>query len=186
MSRVGKNPILLPEKVKVSVQNGQVLVEGPMGKLTLGLIAGLQVETDSKHAWVKRENEERGTRAKHGLTRALIANMVKGVSDGFKRELEINGVGYRAEVKGSDLHLAVGFSHPVVFPIPQGVKVSVEKQTRVSLVGADCHLVGQVVSEIRNIRPPEPYKGKGIKYAEEVIRRKAGKSAAGAGAKSGK
>ena len=184
MSRTGKKPISIPEKVKASLQDGQVHVEGPQGKLFLSLPKGVTVGVEAKNINVNRENNERVAKANHGLARALIANMVKGVSEGFKRELDINGVGYRAEVKGTQLHLILGFSHSVVYPIPTGIKVSVDKQTHINLSGADKQLLGQVASEIRGIKKPEPYKGKGVKYTEETIRRKAGKSAAGgAGAK---
>lgn len=184
MSRTGKKAISIPDKVKASLQNGQVHVEGPQGKLFLNLPKGVTVVLEDKNINVNRENDERAAKANHGLARALIANMVKGVSEGFKRELDINGVGYRAEVKGNQLQLTLGFSHSVLYPIPNGVKVSVDKQTHISLLSADKQLIGQVASEIRGIKKPEPYKGKGVKYTEETIRRKAGKSAAGgAGAK---
>ncbi len=185
MSRIGKQPILLPEKVKVTLRDGQVEIEGPQGKLALKLPEWVSVEVETKQLLVKRANDERSARANHGLTRALLANMVKGVNEGFKRELDISGVGYRAEVKGNELHLAVGFSHPVVYPIPASIKATVEKQTHITLVGADKQLVGMVTTDLRTIKPPEPYKGKGIKYSEETIRRKAGKAAAGAGAGAG-
>ncbi len=186
MSRTGRKPISLPEKVKASIQNGQVHVEGPQGKLFLNLPQGVTVLVEGQNINVKRENDERVARATHGLARALIANMVKGVSEGFKRELDINGVGYRAELKGSSLHLSLGFSHSVVYPIPTGIKVSVDKQTHINVLGADKQLVGQVAAELRSIKKPEPYKGKGMKYTEEVIRKKAGKSATGSGAGKGK
>ena len=186
MSRTGKKPIVIPEKVKTSIQDGQVHVEGPQGKLFLSLPKGVTVAVEGTNINVNRENNERAAKANHGLARALLANMVKGVSEGFKRELDINGVGYRAEVKGDKLQLTLGFSHAVLYPIPNGIKVTVDKQTHINLVGADKQLVGQVASEIRNIKKPEPYKGKGVKYTEETIRRKAGKSATGSGAGKGK
>ncbi len=186
MSRTGKKTIAIPEKVKASIQGGQVHVEGPQGKLFLNLPKGVTVLVEGNQMNVNRENDERVAKANHGLARALIANMVKGVSEGFKRELDINGVGYRAEVKGNQLQLTLGYSHPVLYPIPAGIKVTVEKQTHISLVGADKQLVGQVASEIRSAKKPEPYKGKGVKYTEETIRRKAGKSATGSGAGKGK
>ncbi|MFO1519760.1 MAG: 50S ribosomal protein L6 [bacterium] len=185
MSRVGKNPIPLGDKVKASVQDGELRVEGPQGKLSMHLPPEVTVVVEAKQILVKRNNEERAAKSNHGLTRALIANMVEGVTQGFKRELDITGVGYRAELKGQELILSLGFSHQVNFPIPTGIKVTVDKQTHVTILGADKQLVGQVSSEIRNVKPPEPYKGKGVKFSDEVIRRKAGK-AAGAGAKGGK
>jgi large subunit ribosomal protein L6 len=184
MSRLGKKPVLLPEKGKAVLQEGQVQIEGPLGKLSVAIPQGVSVELDGKQLIVKRSNDDRVSKANHGLLRTLIANVVKGVTEGFKRELDISGVGYRAEMKGSEMHLALGFSHPVVYPIPLGIKATVEKQTHLTLVGADKQLVGQAASEIRNIKPPEPYKGKGVKYTEETVRRKAGK-AAGAGAAKG-
>ncbi len=181
MSRVGKKTIVFPEKVKATIQGKELSVEGPLGRLILSLPTGIAISIDPKQIQVQRENDERLTRSKHGLARALIANMVEGVSKGFKRELDINGVGYRAEIKGNDLQLTVGFSHQVLYPIPTGIKATVEKQTHITLIGADKELIGRVVSEIRNVKPPEPYKAKGIKYSEEVVRRKAGKSAASGG-----
>lgn len=183
MSRTGKKQISIPEKVKASIQEGQVQVEGPQGKLFLSLPKGVTVLVEGNQISVNRENDERVAKANHGLARALIANMVKGVSEGFKRELDINGVGYRAEVKGNHLQLTLGYSHPVLYPIPTGIKVTVDKQTHISLLGADKQLVGQVASEIRSAKKPEPYKGKGVKYTEETIRRKAGKSATGSAGK---
>jgi len=186
MSRTGKKQIAIPDKVKAAIQNGQVHVEGPQGKLFLNLPQGVTVVLEGNHINVNRENDERAAKANHGLARALIANMVKGVSEGFKRELDINGVGYRAEVKGAHLHMTLGYSHPVVYPIPTGIKITVDKQTHINLSGADKQLLGQVASEIRSAKKPEPYKGKGVKYTEETIRRKAGKSATGSGAGKGK
>ncbi len=183
MSRVGKKIIPIPEKVKISLQGQELSVEGPLGKLTMPLPPHALVEFDAQKIQVKRENEQRSSRENHGLTRALIANMVKGVTEGFKRELEISGVGYRAELKGNVIHMSLGFSHPVTYTLPTGIKATVDKQVRIALIGADKQLLGLVVSEIRDLKPPEPYKGKGIKFSEEVIRRKAGKSATGAGAK---
>ncbi len=182
MSRVGKKPILIPEKVKVNLQDKTLHVEGPQGKLFMNLPTGVTVEVDPKQLLLKRESEENDVKSKHGLVRALVANMVVGVTQGFKKELDITGVGYRAEVKGKELHMTLGFSHSVAYPIPEGIKALVEKQTHITLTGADKELIGRVASEIRNIKPPEPYKGKGVRYSQENIRRKAGK-AAGAGAK---
>lgn len=181
MSRTGKKPIPIPEKVKVK-QTGQTIeVEGPQGKLSMPLHPLIKMKVADNVITMERPNDEPRTRSLHGLMRALIANMVQGVTVGFKKELDIQGVGYRAEVKGSDLNMTLGFSHPVVFPIPDGIKIAVEKQTHLSVSGRDRALVGQVSADIRALKPPEPYKGKGIRYSDEVIRRKAGKAAASGG-----
>ncbi len=180
MSRVGRQPIPIPEKVKVAVQGNLCLVEGPGGKLTRSFDPGLEVVV-GKAIEVKRHGESREIRSLHGLTRNLIRNMVEGVSHGFKKELEISGVGYRAEVKGKDLSMTLGFSHPVLFPIPDGIKIHVDKQVRLEISGASRELVGETAARIRKLRLPEPYKGKGIKYAGEVIQRKVGKAAVAAG-----
>ena len=182
MSRVGKNPIQIADKVKAVVQSREVHLEGPQGKLSIVLPLHIVAEVKDKQLELKRENEERVAKANHGLARALVANMMEGVSQGFKRELDITGVGYRAEVKGNELVLTVGFSHLVNYPIPTGIKIVVEKQTHITVTGPDKQLVGKVASEIRSVKPPEPYKAKGIRYSTETVRRKAGK-AAGAGAK---
>jgi large subunit ribosomal protein L6 len=143
----------------------------------------VQVTVEGNIVQVARDNEERKLRALHGLTRKLIANMAQGVSQGFNRVLDINGVGYRAEVKGQDIHMTLGYSHPVVFPLPQGVTAAVERQIIITLSGADRQLLGETAAKIRSLRPPEPYKGKGIKYREEFIKRKAGKAVGSAGGK---
>jgi len=181
MSRIGKLPVAIPDGVKVALEEGVVRVEGPKGKLRTEIPAGIQVKIEGNQLRVGRESEERKIRALHGLTRKLIANMVEGVSRGFSRVLEINGVGYRAEVKGTELHLTLGFSHPVVFPLPPGVTATVERQIIVTLHGADREILGKTAAMLRGLRPPEPYKGKGIKYREEVIQRKAGKAVGAAG-----
>lgn len=181
MSRIGKLPIALPDGVKVSLEDGAVRVEGPKGKLKAELPNGIEVQMAGKVLKVVRGNDERTLRALHGLARKLLANMVEGVSRGFSRVLEINGVGYRAEVKGSELHLALGFSHPVVVALPQGVTASVERQTIITLNSADKQILGEVAAKLRGLKPPEPYKGKGIKYQQEVIKRKAGKAVGAAG-----
>ncbi len=183
MSRIGKLPIAIPSGVKVAVDAGLVHVDGPKGKLSTAIPAGVKVKVDGNLVRVERESDERKFRALHGLTRKLIANMAQGVSQGFTRVLEINGVGYRAEVKGKEIHMTLGYSHPVVFPLPEGVTATVERQVIITLTSADRHLLGEMAANIRSLRPPEPYKGKGIKYREEFIKRKAGKavgSAAGA------
>ncbi len=178
MSRIGNAPIDLPEKVKVNVKGQNVGVEGPKGKLSLDLHPLISIEAGKTQLLLKRSSEERQAKALHGLSRSLVANMVKGVSEGFVRELDIQGVGYRAEGKGQELHLALGFSHPVVFKVPAGIKATVDaKKTRITLEGADKQELGVTAAKIRAYRPPEPYRGKGIRYSDEVVRRKEGKSA---------
>lgn len=181
MSRIGKLPIAIPSGVKVAVDTHAVCLEGPKGKLATSIPAGVAIKVEGNVVRVIREGEERRMRALHGLTRKLIANMAQGVSQGFTRILEINGVGYRAEVKGQEIHMTLGYSHPVVFPLPAGVSASVERQVIITLNSADRQLLGEIAAKIRSLRPPEPYKGKGIKYREEVIRRKAGKAVGSAG-----
>jgi large subunit ribosomal protein L6 len=183
VSRIGKLPVTIPAGVKVVVDPGAVKLEGPKGKLQAPIPAGVQVLVEGNVVQVARDNEERKVRALHGLTRKLIANMAQGVSQGFNRVLDINGVGYRAEVKGQDIHMTLGYSHPVVFPLPQGVTAAVERQIIITLSGADRQLLGETAAKIRSLRPPEPYKGKGIKYREEFIKRKAGKAVGSAGGK---
>ena len=177
MSRIGKTPITLPDKVKVSVADGNhVTVEGPKGKLTWELPKGITLSTEGAVLTVARANEQREVRALHGLSRALINNMVNGVSNGFRRDLEIQGVGFRAAVKGDKLDLSIGYSHPVLFPIPPEIKIAVTDNTKISIEGIDKHLVGQVAADIRAYYPPEPYKGKGVRYAGEHVVRKEGKT----------
>ena len=156
-------------------------MEGPKGKLEMPIPEGVNIAIDQNVVRVERENGERKVRALHGLTRKLIANMAQGVSQGFSRVLDINGVGYRAEVKGQEIHMTLGYSHPVVFRLPQGVTASVERQVVITLTSVDRQLLGETAAKIRSLRPPEPYKGKGIKYREELIRRKAGKAVGSAG-----
>jgi large subunit ribosomal protein L6 len=176
MSRIGKLPIAVPSGVTVAVEPGTVRVSGPRGKLAAAVSPLAQVKVDGNQVSVTRRDDSREARGVHGLTRVLISNMVTGVSAGFRRVLEINGVGYRAESKGRSLQLALGYSHPIVFPLPAGVEAKVDKQTVITLEGADRQVLGETAAAIRKLRPPEPYKGKGIKYAEERIRRKAGKA----------
>jgi len=183
VSRIGKLPVTIPAGVKVVVDPSAVRLEGPKGKLQAPIPAGVQVTVEGNVVQVARDNEERKVRALHGLTRKLIANMAQGVSQGFNRVLDINGVGYRAEVRGQDIHMTLGYSHPVVFPLPQGVTAAVERQIIITLSGADRQLLGETAAKIRSLRPPEPYKGKGIKYREEFIKRKAGKAVGSAGGK---
>ena len=177
MSRIGKLAIELPDKVAVKVSGVQVTVKGPKAELTQRLPEEVSVEVDGGKVQVLRKTETRRCRAMHGLARALLQNMVTGVSSGFSRALEINGVGYRAEVKGKILTLALGYSHPIEMMIPEGITVAIEKN-RIVLNGSDREAVGQFAANIREQRPPEPYKGKGIKYVEEQIRRKVGKAGA--------
>lgn len=175
MSRVGKMPITLPSGVTVEPGADEIKVNGPKGNLSQFSMPGIKVTVKGSELVVERENEEAQTRAKHGLMRALLNNMVEGVSKGFERKLELNGVGYRVQLQGSDLKFNLGYSHEVVYKVPAGVQVSVE-QNVITVSGPNKQQVGQVASEIRALRKPEPYKGKGIKYAEERIIRKSGKS----------
>lgn len=177
MAGIGRWPVIIPEKVKVSESAGVVTVQGPKGTLSLTVHPSLAVQVQDSSVVVTRQEDSRQTRALHGLTRKLIANMVEGVSKGFSRSLEISGVGYRAEVMGSAIHFTLGLSHPIIFQLPQGVQARIERQTQITLEGIDKQLLGEVAAAIRRLRPPDPYKGKGIKYAEETVRRKAGKTA---------
>jgi large subunit ribosomal protein L6 len=178
MSRVGKEPIAIPSGVDVTVEGRRVVVKGPNGTLAHQAPEAITVSRDGDTLVVTRPDDERENRALHGLTRSLVHNMVVGVSQGFSRELEIVGVGYRAQSQGpSKLELQVGFSHPVRFEAPEGVTFEVPQPTRIVVRGADKQLVGQVAADVRKSRPPEPYKGKGIRYADERVQRKAGKSA---------
>src|SRR5207302_7065529 len=179
MSRIGKLPIKVPDKVKVDAQPGLVKVEGPKGKVSQKLDREIKVTVEGGQIRVERPNDSRRARQLHGLSRTLVANMVQGVTQGFQRSLDIAGVGYKAELKGKEIHLALGFSHPVVFPLPDGITAEYDaKANRLTVKGADKHQIGLVAAEIRKLRPPEPYKGKGVKYAEETIRRKQGKTGA--------
>jgi large subunit ribosomal protein L6 len=182
MSRIGKQPITIPQGVKVQIDEGVIRAEGPKGKLSQPVPAGLAAKLESNHLVITREADHRTMRAIHGLTRALVANMVHGVKDGFERKLEIVGIGYRAQLQGRNIQLALGYSHPVIFALPETITADIEKQTLITLRGPDKALLGQTAAKLRTLRKPDPYKGKGIKYADEVIRRKVGKKA-GAGAK---
>ena len=177
MSRIGRKPIPVPQGVKVAVQGTSVLVEGPKGKLAHTVPGGISVKAEPSVVTVDRSSDHRNVRALHGLTRSLIANMVHGVKDGFERKLEIVGIGYRAQLQGKNLQFALGYSHPIIFPLPEGVQAEVERQVSITLRAADKALLGQTAAEIRSLRKPDPYKGKGIKYADEHIRRKVGKKA---------
>jgi large subunit ribosomal protein L6 len=178
MSRIGKKIIPVPKGVKVSVQQGAVEVQGPKGKLLQPLPPGIGFELtgDQLQAKTLREDPELGKF--HGLARSLVANAVKGVTEGFRKDLDIVGVGYRAEVKGKQVHFALGYSHPVVFDIPSGIDVAIDKQTHVTVTGIDRQLVGQVAADIRQLRRPDPYKQKGVRYTGEVLKKKAGKTGA--------
>ena len=176
MSRIGKLPIAIPSGVKVSLSGNEISVQGTKGSLKHVLPERIIIAVEAEQIVVSRPSDSKQDSALHGLSRSLINNMVIGVSDGFTRVLEINGVGYRAELSSSVLTLSLGFSHPVVYEIPKGIEIEVEKQTRLTIKGIDKQLVGSVAAKIRSFRRPEPYKGKGVKYAEERILRKAGKT----------
>jgi len=178
MSRIGNAPIDMPSGVETSVDGDTVTVKGPKGALTQVINPQIGVSIEDGVITVARENDEREARALHGLTRALIANMVVGVSTGYRKELQAVGVGYRAALKGTTLELQVGFSHPVSIEAPKGITFEVPEQTKIIVSGIDKQLVGQVAANIRGVRPPEPYKGKGIRYVDEHVRRKAGKAGA--------
>ena len=179
MSRIGKKPVELAKDVKVDVADGRVTVTGPKGELTLRVPATVSLKVEGATLTVERVGgDDKQSRADHGTVRALINNMVKGVSQGYVRELEIQGVGYRASVEGKTLTMLVGYSHPVVYDVPEGVKVTVADSTQLKVEGIDKQLVGQVAARIRAFCPPEPYKGKGIRYKDEHVRRKAGKTVA--------
>ena len=177
MSRVGKKPITLPKGVEVRQDGEKIVVKGPKGSITTPLVRGISMKIENGTINLARGDEERQSRANHGLVRALLANGVKGVTEGFKRELDIVGVGYRAEVKGREVVFQLGYSHPINFPIPEGIEIAVDKAGHVVVTGIDRQKVGQTAAEIRSLREPDPYKGKGIKYSDEVIRRKEGKAA---------
>ena len=177
MSRIGRQPIEIPSGVNVSLLPGRVMVNGPLGELTQEVPARMKVEQADGQITVARPTERGDDRALHGLTRTLIANMVEGVTKGFEKRLELLGVGYRAAMQGADLRLDVGYSHPVVMKAPQGISFEVPVPTEVIIKGVDKQQVGQTAAEVRKVRPPEPYKGKGIRYQGEYVRRKVGKRA---------
>lgn len=177
MSRIGKMPVAIPKGVEIKAEADRVRVKGPKGELVSAIPSGLSVAVADGQVKIARSNDEPHTRACHGLLRSLVANSVEGVTKGFSRELEISGVGYKAEVKGKSVVFSLGYSHPVDFPIPEGIAVAVDaKAGRMTVSGADKQKVGQTAAEIRKLRVPDPYKAKGIKYANEVIRRKVGKA----------
>jgi large subunit ribosomal protein L6 len=176
MSRIGKIPVTVAQGVKVEIKDGTVRVEGPKGKLSLNYRPEISIEMKDGKISVNRSNDSKKVRALHGLYRSLINNMVKGVSEGFKRVLIINGVGYRAEKKGNSILFNLGYSNPIEYSIPQGITIDVEANNRITVGSIDKEKLGQICAEIRSFRPPEPYKGKGIKYEEEHIRKKVGKT----------
>ena len=177
MSRIGKQPIAIPDGVNVAVDPGRVTVNGPLGELTQNVPARMLIEKEDGQLLVKRPTERGDDRALHGLTRSRVANMVEGVTNGFEKRLEIQGVGYRASLRGTALELNVGYSHPVVIDAPAGITFEVPVQTEVVVKGIDKQQVGEIAAEIRAVRKPEPYKGKGIRYRGEYVRRKVGKRA---------
>jgi len=178
MSRIGKMPIAVPKGVKVSSAAAKVEVTGPKGHLVYTLPPGISVTEEGEKVLVKRPDDQRTSKSLQGLTRSLLANMVAGVVQGFEKRLEIIGIGYRADVQGNALKISLGFSHPVLFPIPEGIKVEVEKQTLITIKGIDKQQVGILAAKLRSIKPAEPYKGKGIRYVGERVRKKVGKAKA--------
>jgi large subunit ribosomal protein L6 len=177
MSRIGKKPIPIPQGVKVQLDGLTVRAEGPKGKLSQDVPAGLTARVADGTLVIERHGEDRRARALHGLARALVANMVTGVKDGFERRLEIVGIGYRAQMQGKSIQLALGYSHPVLFPLPDGVTAEIDRQVAITLRGPDKAVLGQTAAKLRALREPDPYKGKGIRYAGEQVRRKVGKKA---------
>lgn len=177
MSRIGKNPISVPEEVKVEIQGNQISVGGPKGKLTRELRPEIKVSLGKGEIVVERTSEKRFHKSLHGLYRTLIANMVEGVTQGYQRVLEIRGIGYKAELAGKILNLRLGFSHPILFVPPEGIKIELQGPTKLTISGIDKELVGLIASHIRSFRPPDPYKGKGVRYQDEKVRKKAGKTA---------
>ena len=178
MSRVGRKVIPIPKDVKVQIGAESLQIQGPKGKLTTPVPPGISFKLEDGELAASRQNDERQQRAFHGLARALASNAVKGVTEGFSRELDIVGVGYKAALEGNKVVFALGYSHPVVYPIPEGIKVAVDKQTHITVTGIDRQKVGQVAAEIRSLRKPDPYKQKGIRYVGEVLKKKAGKAGA--------
>ncbi|HJO25195.1 MAG: 50S ribosomal protein L6 [Myxococcota bacterium] len=181
MSRIGKQPISIPDGVTVNVSGSEVSVKGPKGQLSGRVPEEIDVAIDSGSVVFRRPDDRKSTRALHGLSRSLVANMVKGVTEAFFKDLEIQGVGYRAEVQGKKLILTVGYSHPVEMPVPAGISVSVDRNVAIRIEGADRQAVGQFAADVRSVRPPEPYKGKGVRYLNEYVRHKVGKAAVGSG-----
>jgi large subunit ribosomal protein L6 len=176
MSRIGKLPIPIPPKVKVEVKGQKVSVEGPKGKLSWQLPRRTSVKVEGPNVVVNRQGDDEQAKSLHGLSRALLYNMVRGVSEGFVKKLEIQGVGFKAAVQGKNVNLSLGYSHPVVYPIPDQIKVTVDENTKLTIEGPDRQVVGQVAAELRSFYPPEPYKGKGVRYSGERVIRKEGKT----------
>src|SRR5580698_5409076 len=176
MSRIGKQPIAIPAKVKVEIKGQKVLVEGPKGKLDWELPKRTSLKVEGGNIVVSRAGDDAQSKALHGLSRALVNNMVRGVSEGFVKKLEIQGVGFKAAVQANNVNLSLGYSHPIVYPIPAQIKVTVEENTKLTIEGPDRQTVGQVAAEIRSFYPPEPYKGKGVRYSDERVVRKEGKT----------
>ena len=176
MSRIGKQPVPIPAKVKVEVKGQKIFVEGPKGKLDFELPRRTLAKVEHGNVVVSRDGDDAAAKALHGLSRSLVNNMVKGVSEGFVKKLEIQGVGFKAAVQGKSVNLSLGYSHPLVYPIPDQVKVTVEENTKVTIEGPDKQVIGQVAAEIRAYYPPEPYKGKGVRYVGEKVERKEGKT----------
>jgi large subunit ribosomal protein L6 len=176
MSRIGKQPIAIPAKVKVDVKGSKVFVEGPKGKLDMEIPRRTSLKVDKDNVVVSRDGDDAEARAMHGLSRALLNNLVKGVSEGYSKKLEINGVGFKAAVQGKIVNLSLGYSHPINYDIPDQIKVTVEENTKITIEGPSKQVVGQVAAELRSYYPPEPYKGKGVKYSDERIERKEGKT----------
>ena len=176
MSRIGKQPVLIPPKVKVAVNGQKVFIEGPKGKLDFELPRRTSVRMDGGRLLVSRDGDDAAAKALHGLSRAILNNMVKGVTDGYVKKLEIQGVGFKAAVQGNAVTMNLGFSHPINYPLPAQIKVTVEENTKITIEGPDKQMVGKVASELRSFYPPEPYKGKGIRYAGEHVARKEGKT----------
>lgn len=179
MSRIGKKPVEIPEKVKLQLVGSGLKIEGPLGKKELDIHPAIGVDIQDKQVVFEDKEQSKDTKSLHGLFRSLVSNAVQGVSKGFERVLEINGVGYRADVKGQDLNLSLGFSHPVKLTIPKDVQAKVDKQTKIILSGPDKEVLGQLAAQIRSVRPVEPYKGKGVRYEGEEVIRKQGKTGAG-------
>jgi len=176
MSRIGKKPIPIPQGVKVQVEGATVRAEGPKGKLTQPVPTGLTARVDNGVLVIGREGDDRRVRSLHGLTRSLVANMVTGVKDGFERKLEIVGIGYRAQMQGKAIQLALGYSHPVIFPLPDGVTAEIDKQVGITLRAADKALLGETAAKLRSLRKPDPYKQKGVRFTGEQLKKKAGKT----------
>jgi large subunit ribosomal protein L6 len=176
MSRIGKQPVAIPAKVKVEVKGQKIHVEGPKGKLDFDLPRRTGARIENGHVLISRQGDDAEAKALHGLSRSIVNNMVKGVNEGFVKKLEIQGVGFKAAVQGGTVNLSLGYSHPLIYPIPAQVKVTVEENTKLTIEGPDKQVIGQVAAEIRNYYPPEPYKGKGVRYVGEKVERKEGKT----------